>query len=108
MSLEARVWEIDKDDNLTECKRQKLDLETRLEQWLAHDISMLSPDLLVIGKQVQTAFGGIIDLNRPGFSGDILTGYRPPWPVLPPAADDISSRTRSEGCCRSAREVSPC
>ena len=40
----------------------KLDLESRLEKWLQEDISLVSDDLLVIGKQVPTESGGKIDL----------------------------------------------
>lgn len=39
-----------------------LNLEERLESWLEQDISILSTDLLVIGRQVKTDFGGSIDL----------------------------------------------
>ena len=40
----------------------KLDFESRLEKWLQEDISLVSDDLLVIGKQVPTESGGKIDL----------------------------------------------
>jgi len=62
MSEEVRIWQVEKADALTEIKRSKLDLEARIEKWLSSDISLLSPDLLVIGQQVETAFGGCIDL----------------------------------------------
>ena len=39
-----------------------LDFERRLEDMLAEDPSMSGIDLLVIGRQVQTAYGGYIDL----------------------------------------------
>ncbi|MCL2418196.1 MAG: endonuclease NucS, partial [Conexibacteraceae bacterium] len=32
------------------------------QEWLAHDISILDPELLVIGSEVQTDFNGLIDL----------------------------------------------
>jgi hypothetical protein len=62
MPEEVRIWQVDKTDSLTEIKRSKLDLEARIEKWLSRDISLLSPDLLVIGKQVETAAGSFIDL----------------------------------------------
>lgn len=62
MPEEIRVWQIDQSDALAEVKRSKLNLEARIEQWLSNDISLLSPDLLVIGQQVPTAWGGFIDL----------------------------------------------
>lgn len=61
MPEEVRIWQVDK-DALTEIKRSKLDLEARIEKWLSSDISLLSPDLLVIGEQVETAAGAFIDL----------------------------------------------
>jgi hypothetical protein len=39
-----------------------LDAESKLEQTLKRDISILSPDLMVIGCQVPTAFGKFIDI----------------------------------------------
>lgn len=39
-----------------------LDKEQRLEDWIAADPSILGMELAVIGRQVQTAFGGKIDL----------------------------------------------
>ncbi len=62
MAEEVRIWQVDTADALTEIKRSKLDLEARIEQWLSNDISLLSPDLMVIGQQVPTAWGGFLDL----------------------------------------------
>jgi RecB family endonuclease NucS len=62
MPEEVRIWQVDKADALTEIKRSKLDHEARIEKWLSSDISLLSADLLVIGEQVETASGGLIDL----------------------------------------------
>lgn len=39
-----------------------LDQEQRLENWIAEDPSLLSMELAIIGRQVQTTFGGRIDL----------------------------------------------
>lgn len=52
--------------------RSSLDLEARLEVWLERDISVLSPDLLVIGRQVETDFRGFIDLLCLDRSGDVV------------------------------------
>ena len=62
MPEEVRIWQVDKADALTEIKRSKLDLEARIEKWISSDISLLSPDLLVIGEQVETASGNFIDM----------------------------------------------
>jgi len=63
MPDDVRLWEIADGDQLKAIQRDKLDLEERLEKWLEHDISILAGNLLVIGRQVQTGFGGTLDLS---------------------------------------------
>lgn len=70
MPEDARIWEILDEDNLREIKKAKLNLEERIENWLEKDISLLSNELLVIGRQVETGFGGIIDLLCLDSNGD--------------------------------------
>lgn len=72
MPEEIRVWQIDHSDALTEVKRSKLNLEARIEKWLSNDISLLSADLLVIGKQIATEWGGYIDLLCVDASGKLV------------------------------------
>ena len=72
MPQEVRLWCIAKDDRLVECAQASLNLEARLEEWLARDISILADDLLVIGRQVETAFGGFIDLLCISRAGDLV------------------------------------
>ena len=72
MGEEVRVWEIGTGDRLTEVSRAKLNLEERIEKWITQDISVLSPDLLVIGEQVKTAFDGYIDLLCIDSSGNLV------------------------------------
>jgi len=62
MEEDLKIWEVSAEDKLTEIIKTKLNLEARLEKWLERDISILSPDLLVIGRQVATDYNGIIDL----------------------------------------------
>jgi len=72
---EVRVWEVTKGDKLMEIKPSKLDREERIEKWITKDISVLEPDgsgLLVIGEQVQTAFGKEIDLLCIDSDGDLV------------------------------------
>jgi hypothetical protein len=71
VSEEVRIWEILQGETLREVRRTRLNLESRIEDWLDRDISILSDDLLVIGRQVQTAFGGIIDLLCLDSQGDV-------------------------------------
>ena len=72
MPEEVRIWQVDKADVLTEVKRSKLDREARIEKWISSDISLLSPDLLSIGEQVETASGNFIDLLCIDSSGDLV------------------------------------
>jgi hypothetical protein len=62
MAEEVRIWTIGKDNRLAEAKRSKLNLEDRIEDWVSQDVRILAGDLLVIGRQVPTDFGGYIDL----------------------------------------------
>jgi len=62
MTEDTRIWEIKSGDSLIEFKKSKLDLENRLEQWIEKDISLIASDLIIIGRQVQTRHGGVIDV----------------------------------------------
>lgn len=66
-----RLWKI-KNKSLFEIDKPKLDLEKRLEDWIASDISIISPNLLVIGRQVETSYGGYIDLLCMDENGDLV------------------------------------
>ena len=72
MPNEVRLWRIGPDDNLSEIQRASLDLEVRLQEWLARDISILDPELLVIGREVETDFGGYMDLLCIDSAGDLV------------------------------------
>ncbi len=72
MPEEVRLWQIGTKNTLDELSRRSLDLESRLEEWLEHDISILAENLLVIGNQVETDFGGYIDLLCVDDSGDLV------------------------------------
>lgn len=70
MTQKIRMWEVTSENSLNEITSSKISSEERLEDWLESDISMLDPDLLVIGRQVQTAFGGKMDLLCLDSNGD--------------------------------------
>lgn len=72
MPQDIKLWEIIKNDKLKEIDRARLNLEERLEEWLERDIGMVSNDLLVIGRQVKTDFGGLIDILCLDINGDIV------------------------------------
>ena len=67
MPVELRLWQINKDDSLVDIERSKLNLEERLEKWLEEDISIVSDDLLIIGRQVDG-----IDLLCLDGNGDVV------------------------------------
>ena len=60
MMLESKVWKVDS-DRLAQLEPSRLDEERRLEDWLCHDIGLLSDQLMVIGRQIGVS-GGTIDL----------------------------------------------
>lgn len=71
MAEDIQIWEI-AENQLNVITKAKLDLEKRLEDWIEQDISILSNDLLVIGRQVNTDFRGIIDLLCLDYNGDVI------------------------------------
>ena len=67
MPIEVGIWRLG--STLERVEFSAMDSESKLENTLKQDISILSPDLMVIGCQVATAFGKFIDilaLNREG------------------------------------------
>jgi RecB family endonuclease NucS len=72
MPQHVRLWEIDQVGEPRDLSQSRLDLESRLEEWLERDVSMLGHDLLIIGKQVPTDFGGFIDLLCIDSNGDLV------------------------------------
>ena len=72
MPQKIRMWGIMPQNTLSEIYSKEISLEERLEDWLESDISMLDPDLLVIGRQVRTSFGGEIDLLCMDNHGDLV------------------------------------
>jgi len=68
---EVRLWKVD-GDSLVEVAESSPDFEKWLENWLEQNISMISDNLLVIGRQVVTAFGKSIDLLCLNRDGDLV------------------------------------
>lgn len=69
---QVRLWEVTPERTLSEISPRSSGLEQWLEDWLASDISVVDPGLMVIGRQVRTAFGGVIDLLCVEMSGDLV------------------------------------
>lgn len=72
MPHQVRLWKVENGDKLRELVGTSLDLEVRIENWLVEDIGVLDPELLVIGRQVETDFGGVIDLLCINEGGDLV------------------------------------
>ena len=60
MPIKTEIWRIDK--GLEKVSYSSLEAEKKLESILDEDISIIGPDLLIIGRQVPTSFGKYIDL----------------------------------------------
>ena len=61
MPTEIKLWQIE-DNKPKHIQQGRLDLESRLEDWLRDDIGLVNNGLLVIGQQVPTEHTGDIDL----------------------------------------------
>lgn len=61
MPLRMDLWNVS-DGELVEIPKTKLDYEGRLEDWIVKDPSVLGTELLLVGRQISTEFGGRIDL----------------------------------------------
>jgi len=61
VALNMTLWRV-ADEHLEQLPVSPLDAEQRLEDWIWKDPSILGMELLLIGRQVQTPFGGRIDL----------------------------------------------
>src|SRR5262245_8169719 len=70
MSVEIGIWRVD--DDLTRLSSSSMPNENQLEQVLAKDVSILGLDLMVIGRQVTTAFGKRIDLLAIDGEGNLV------------------------------------
>ena len=60
MPIEVGIWRIDK--GVQSVSFGDMGQEMQLQQIIADDISIIDPRLMVIGREVETAYGGRIDL----------------------------------------------
>ena len=72
MPTAIRIWEVTADGSLNSIPNTQISLEEQLESWLEQDISIISSNYMVIGRQVTTDFGGVIDLLCLDSNGDIV------------------------------------
>ena len=61
MSFEMAHWRV-AGKQLERLPPSRLDQEQRLQEWIYQDPSVLGIELAILGREVQTAFGGRIDL----------------------------------------------
>ena len=72
MSISMKLWRVGQGSELHELDVISLEKESVLEDWIAKDPSFLAMELLMIGRQVTTDFGGRIDLLAIDRQGDII------------------------------------
>jgi hypothetical protein len=70
MPIEVGIWRIG--EKLERVAMTPFDAEKRLEDQIAKDLSILGPQLMLVGRQVTTAFGKYIDLLAIDPSGKII------------------------------------
>ena len=71
MPTRLTLWRVGA-DRPVELPSSRLNLEARLEDWITRDPSILGIDLLILGTQVATAFGGKIDVLAINAEGDLV------------------------------------
>jgi len=69
MPIEIGIWRLG--DAPQKIDLSPIDSEARLEAALAKDLSIISSDLLLIGRQVATAYGKFIDMLAMDASGNL-------------------------------------
>lgn len=60
------------DKGLVESQRKALDLETRIEDWVAKDLSLIGANGIILGRQVVTGHGKRIDLLAMDEDGNLI------------------------------------
>lgn len=92
MPIEVCLWQLG--DRLKPLEFSRLDSEAKLEKAISEDLSVLSPQLMLIGRQVPTAHGKFIDLLAMDVSGDLsvieLKRHRTPRDVVAQLLDYAS------------------
>ena len=72
MPEQTRIWAIDAKDTLQEIKSSRLDQESRIQTWVEKDINIISENLFVIGREVETDYKGYIDILCIDRQGDVV------------------------------------
>ena len=69
MPIEIAVWKLGKEPQ--KVAFTSIDSEKKLEEILVKDISLVSPNLMLLGRQVATAYGKFIDLLAMDRDGNV-------------------------------------
>ena len=69
MPIELGLWRID--SKLTEVNFEPMAVEARLEDIIEANIAIAAPHLMIIGRQVRTAFDKVIDLLAMDIEGNL-------------------------------------
>ena len=92
MPIEVGIWRID--DAPEKISFSALESEAKLEDILTQDISLLSPNLMLIGRQVATAHGTFLDLLAMDADGNLsvieLKRHKTPREVVAQGLDYAS------------------
>lgn len=70
MPIEIGIWRIN--DEIEKIKFTSIETERKLEKVLAQNLEILDPGLLLIGSQITTDYGKIIDLLAVDSQGDLI------------------------------------
>ncbi|WHY95406.1 endonuclease NucS domain-containing protein [Peribacillus simplex] len=92
MPIEVGIWKVN--DEIKKVTFSPIESERKLEKILVKDLSILSDDLLLIGRQVQTDYGKFIDMLAIDEEGNLhiieLKKNRTPREVVAQAVDYAS------------------
>src|SRR5262249_42926698 len=72
MPVEFGIWRIDSKEYPVSVSLGGMDFESRLEEILEKDISIASPNWMIIGRQVRTDWDGRIDLLAIDQEGNLI------------------------------------
>lgn len=72
MAISMNLWSISKDKKLQTVSKSKLNFENDLENWIIEDPSILNLDIMILGQQVHTDYGGYIDILGLNKEGDLV------------------------------------
>lgn len=71
MAISMNLWVVE-NGSLLEINKSRVNLESQLEDWIFADPLILNLDVLFIGRQVRTQYGGYIDLLGITREGDLV------------------------------------